>query len=164
MGSFNRQVFSGADGHLYATENNTVASSNKVAKVKNWTMTANQAIIETVSLAEYDRTIIPGTRSLTGSCSLYYHNDSRQDVFFKSIFKAVGTTGAPSDEASPKVSMRLSLGGGDFDAHDRFMEFRCLLTSLTVASTVGEVSSMDCTFEVDGTLTSWSLFEGSSTD
>ena len=160
MGSFNKQVFSGADGHLYATSNSSVQSTNKIAKVKNWTITANQAIIEAVSLAELDRTIIPGTRSITGSCSLFYHNDNKQDIFFNSIFKE--NNGSPSDVASQKVSMRLSLGGDDFDANDRFFEFKCILTSLTVSSTVGEVSSMDCTFEVDGTLTAWSVDHGSS--
>ena len=43
------------------------------SKVRSWSFSMNQAILETVSLEDTDRTIIHGTRSYTGSASVYYY-------------------------------------------------------------------------------------------
>ena len=61
--------YSGQDGQLYVND-------NKVAKVRSWSFTVNQAILETVSLEDTDRTLLPGLRSVSGGCSLYYHQET----------------------------------------------------------------------------------------
>lgn len=58
--------YSGQDGRL-------IVDDSTVAKVRSWSFTANQAVLETSSLEDTDRTLIPGIRSVTGSCSLYYY-------------------------------------------------------------------------------------------
>ena len=49
----------------------------KAAKVQNWTFQTSQAVLETTSLGDTDRTITPGTRSLAGSCRLFYYQNDR---------------------------------------------------------------------------------------
>ena len=61
--------YSGKEGEL-------LINGTKVAKVRSWSFTFNQAVLETVSLEDTDRTIIHGTRSYTGSASVYYYQGS----------------------------------------------------------------------------------------
>ena len=61
--------YSGQDGRLYVND-------NFVSKVRSWSFTVNQAVLETVSLEDTDRTLIPGIRSVTGNASLYYYQSS----------------------------------------------------------------------------------------
>ena len=61
--------YSGKEGEL-------LINGTKVAKVRSWSFTFNQAVLETVSLEDTDRTIIHGTRSYTGSASVYYYQDT----------------------------------------------------------------------------------------
>ena len=61
--------YSGQDGELFV-------NNNKAAKVRSWSFTFNQAVLETVSLEDTDRTIIHGIRSYTGSASVYYYQST----------------------------------------------------------------------------------------
>ena len=67
--------YSGQDGQLFVD-----GGSTAVAKVRSWSFTASQAVLETVSLEDTDRTIIPGIRSITGSCSIYYYSELGEDT------------------------------------------------------------------------------------
>ena len=44
-----------------------------VGKVRNWSFSQSQAVLETTALGDTDRTLVDGVRSLSGSCSLYYY-------------------------------------------------------------------------------------------
>ncbi len=61
--------YSGKEGELFI-------DGTKVAKVRSWSFNMNQAVLETVSLEDTDRTIIHGTRSYTGSASVYYYQNT----------------------------------------------------------------------------------------
>ena len=61
--------YSGKEGELFI-------DGTKVAKVRSWSFSMNQAVLETVSLEDTDRTIIHGTRSYTGSASVYYYQET----------------------------------------------------------------------------------------
>ena len=83
--------YSGKEGEL-------LMNGNKVAKVRSWSFTFNQAVLETVSLEDTDRTIIHGTRSYTGSASVYYYQDvagggaGQLSTFITDIMKPVSYT------------------------------------------------------------------------
>ncbi len=71
------KFYSGQDGIMFATdENGTVQPTDTVVKVRSWSFTINTSVLETVSLGDFDRTIIPGITSTTGSASIYYYADS----------------------------------------------------------------------------------------
>ena len=68
------KFYSGQDGKLFVADSVTDIDSNsdEIAKVRSWSFTVNTSVLETVSLGDHDRTIIPGMSSTTGSCSIYY--------------------------------------------------------------------------------------------
>lgn len=46
---------------------------HKLGKVRNWSFSQSQAVLETTALGDTDRTLVDGVRSLSGSCSLFYY-------------------------------------------------------------------------------------------
>ena len=61
--------YSGLEGSLWALDGTEWL---KVAAVKSWGFSQSQAVLETTTLGDTDRTIVDGVRSLSGSCSLHY--------------------------------------------------------------------------------------------
>ena len=121
--------------------------------MQNWTFQTSQAVLETTSLGDTDRTITPGTRSLAGSCRLFYYQNDRGiggDVT-KLIQKCVKTAlpagnGVAGDSAP--ATMRLAINDGS--SSGRFIEFQCYLTAISMSMAVGEVFSADVSFEANG--------------
>ena len=71
------KFYSGQDGKLFVADSVTDINSNsdEIAKVRSWSFTVNTSVLETVSLGDFDRTLISGITSTTGSCSIYYYAD-----------------------------------------------------------------------------------------
>ena len=122
--------YSGKEGEL-------LIDGTKVAKVRSFSFSFNQAVLETVSLEDTDRTIIHGTRSYTGSASVYYY----QDV-------AGGGAGDGSNAESTAMTFKLRIRDGS--PSGRFIEFQAIPTSFNITSAVGEVTAADISFEVNG--------------
>ena len=138
--------YSGQQGQLFI-------DGSKAAKVQNWSFQTSQAVMETTSLGDTDRTITPGTRSLAGSCRLFYYQDgvgTGGDVT-KLIQKCVKTA-APAGNGvaadSAPATMRLMINDGS--SAGRFIEFQCYLTSISMLMAVSEVFSADVNFEANG--------------
>ena len=71
------KFYSGQDGKLFVDNaTGTIEDTDEVAKVRSWSFTINTSVLETVSLGDFDRRIIPGITSLTGSASIYYYAES----------------------------------------------------------------------------------------
>ena len=149
--------YSGQDGELFV-------NNNKAAKVRSWSFTFNQAVLETVSLEDTDRTIIHGIRSYTGSASIYYYQDSagsgsgELSTIISKIMKVgtdtdIGTgKGDGVNDESSLVFLKLKIKDGS--ASGRFIVFDVIPTSFTMTSAIGEVLSADISFEVNGAPTS----------
>tara|TARA_Y100001951_G_C11273019_1_gene260034 strand:- start:414 stop:875 length:462 start_codon:yes stop_codon:yes gene_type:complete len=145
--------FSGQDGQL-------IVSDKTIAKVRSWSFTVNQAVLETVSLEDTDRTLIPGIRSITGSCSVHYYApvnnaDTDTGTFLSNMITAttadgVSKTGLQSGDNKNSVQFNLRVLDGDSTRHIIFWAF---ITSLSMTNSVGEVMSADVSFEVDGAVT-----------
>ena len=139
--------YSGKEGEL-------LIDGTKVAKVRSWSFSMNQAVLETVSLEDTDRTIIHGTRSYTGSASIYYYQDSsgsgsgRLTTLINEVIKG-GTGGGDGVNAeSSYVTLKLRIKDGT--ANGRFIEFSAIPTSISMTSTIGEVFAADISFEAHG--------------
>ena len=139
--------YSGSKGKLFVGDASQAitSSEDEVVKVRSWSFTLNTAVLETVSLGDHDRTIIPGISSGSGSCSIYYYaettsGENNSGVLSSKIISAI----MPSSSERPKVRCRLQSDGNhrvDFDA---------IITSLTMTNSVGEVLSADVSFDIDG--------------
>ena len=149
------KFYSGQDGKLFVdNENFNIQDADEVAKVRSWSFTINTSVLETVSLGDFDRTIIPGITSTTGSASIYYyaestagtHNSGRLSTFvIDKIMPRSGDT--PQSIERPKVKFRLLV-----DAH-HYIDMKAIITSFSMRSSVGEVMSADVSFEVNGAVT-----------
>jgi len=146
------KFYSGQDGKLFVdNENNSIQNADEVAKVRSWSFTINTAVLETVSLGDFDRTIIPGMTSTTGSASIYYyaestsgtHNSGRLSTFvLDKIMPRSSNT--PQSQERPKVKFRLQVDS------NHYIDMNAVITSFAMTSSVGEVMAADISFEADG--------------
>ena len=158
------KYYSGQDGELFVADSgqDVGTAANQIAKVRSWSFTLNTAVLETVSLGDFDRTIIPGMSSTTGSCNIYYYvedtntshnattdtsngisNPRLSDKIIKGILpRSSGNT--PSSIERPKVKFRFQV-----DAK-HYLDLNAVITSLTMTNSVGEVMSAEVNFEGDG--------------
>jgi hypothetical protein len=95
--------YSGLDGEMLIRQGNAFHS---LGKVRNWSFSQSQAVLETTALGDTDRTLIDGVRSLSGSCSLFYYasdNDNTwgADDVLKRIMKPYNNVGSGSPGQSP---------------------------------------------------------------
>ena len=146
-------LYSGKDGQM-------LVDGTKAAKVRSWSFTANQAVLETNSLESTDRTLLAGMRSITGSCSIFYYQESAGsgtpaggvssfiDSFIKDGADNPGEGGDDKAAAAEQVKLRLVVDDGSSDK--RYIEFMVFITSLSMTTSVGEVLSADISFEVNG--------------
>tara|TARA_R100000458_G_scaffold18022_1_gene15634 strand:+ start:2185 stop:2646 length:462 start_codon:yes stop_codon:yes gene_type:complete len=141
--------YSGQDGRL-------IIADTAAVKVRSWSFTANQSVLETVSLEDTDRTLIPGIRSVTGSCSLYYYqatvgDDTDVTTLLNNLITAnSGKGGEQGGGTKDTVKFELRILDGN---HNRSITFYAYITSLSMTSSVGEVLSADVSFEVSGAVT-----------
>ena len=141
--------YSGQDGRL-------IVDDSTVAKVRSWSFTANQAVLETSSLEATDRTLIPGIRSVTGSCSLYYYQATAGGttdagtLLSNLITAKSGSGGEQGGGTKSTVKFELKVLDGN---NDRSITFYAYITSLSMTNSVGEVLSADVSFEVNGAVT-----------
>ena len=139
--------YSGKEGEL-------LIDGTKVAKVRSWSFSMNQAVLETVSLEDTDRTIIHGTRSYTGSASVYYYQDvagggaGQLSTLISNIMKTGSSTGDGVNAESSSMTFKLRIKDGS--TAGRFIEFQAIPTSFSITSSVGEVTAADISFEVNG--------------
>ena len=141
--------YSGQDGRL-------IVNDSTVAKVRSWSFTANQAVLETSSLEDTDRTLIPGIRSVTGSCSLYYYQETAggttdTGTLLSNLITAnSGSGGEQGGGTKGTVKFELKILDGNTN---RSITFYAYITSLSMTNSVGEVLSADVSFEVNGAVT-----------
>ena len=139
--------YSGKEGQLFI-------DGTQVAKVRSFSFSFNQAVLETVSLEDTDRTIIHGTRSYTGSASVYYYQETagggagQLSTLINNIIKTGGSAGDGSNAESTAMTFKLRIKDGS--TAGRFIEFQAIPTSFSITSSVGEVTAADISFEVNG--------------
>ena len=132
----------------------------KVAAVQSWSFQASQAILDTSSLGSTDRTIIPGIRSVSGTCRIFYYQSepgTGGDVTRLLEKCVISSAGYPAPrgpggvgETRESLPVKIKLIVADGTASGRYIEMRCFLTSISMTMSVGEILSADISFEVDG--------------
>ena len=146
--------YSGKEGEL-------LIDGTKVAKVRSWSFSMNQAVLETVSLEDTDRTIIHGTRSYTGSASVYYYQaavgvaSGQLSTLITNIIRTGNSAGEGKNAESTAMTFKLRIKDGS--TNGRFIEFEAIPTSFNITNAVGEVTAADISFEVNGAPTGLAL-------
>jgi len=142
-------------------------SSSEAAKVVNWSFNATQGTLDTTSLGDTDRTVIEGTRSISGSCRIYVFSDASStgdaQTLVKKLLKqrsAASTPGlAPKQNtsASAETATTLKLGYKDYQGSIKHITMPVVITSVTMGVTNNEVMGADISFEANGAPTGLDL-------
>ena len=116
-----------------------------VAKVVQWSLTANTDALEVTVLNEDVRTFTTGVRSASGALTVLYYDDAPVNLLNQ-------VNQDTTADASITSVARLKL---KFD--DKFLEFDAVLTSAELACVVGEVMRVNVNFTMSGDFVSKSL-------
>lgn len=116
-----------------------------VAKVVQWSMTANTDALEVTTLSENVRTFTAGMRTASGSLTVLYYTDAPVKLLNQ---VNQDTTADPSITATARLKLK-------FD--DKFLEFDAVLTSAELACVVGEVMRVNVNYTMSGDFVSKSL-------
>ena len=136
------KYFSGKAGKLY------VGGTN-VAQLQNWSFPQSMSVLEITAMGDTDRTLKPGVRSYSGSARAYYYTATAAGApnVTDLLTASIKSSGTESDIVSLKLRLE-EVSGSDTNARD--IEFNAYVTSVSMSSSVGEISSVDFSFEVDG--------------
>lgn len=139
-------------------DGNNATIVETIIKVQQWQMTMSQAVLETTTLADTDRTLIQGNRSASGSATILYYDEGEYgtDGHANSVTKLIETTVKDQGDVS-NTQVTLQLGFTEFREEEnlsrqRFFEVGAYLTSIAMNMAVGEVFSANITFEVTGSI------------
>jgi len=139
--------FSGTSGQLYIND-------SKAAQVASWSISTNAGLLDTTSLGDTDKTSIYGTRSTTGSCTLYYYQPTPgvkgdSSTLLNALIKArtASTTPGVAPEAE---SVKLKLLIDDTTTGGKYIEVDANITSASMTMAVGTVLAAEIAFEVIG--------------
>ena len=137
------QFYSGQDGILKV-------DGETAGKVRSWSFTASQSVLETTSLGDKNRTLEPGVRSLTGSCSLYYYNDAANVV--SDLLGKVSSSTSSTSMTTASMELNMTKGGTT-----KKLVMDVFITSYAMNNSQGEISAADVSFEATGAPTPQSM-------
>ena len=136
------KYFSGKDGKLYV-------GGTEVSQLQNWSLSQSMSVLEITAMGDTDRTLKPGVRSYSGSARAYYYTATAAGApnVTDLLTAAIKSSGTESDKVTLKLRLE-EVSGSDTNARD--IEVGAYVTSVSISSAVGEISSVDFSFEVDG--------------
>ena len=140
--------YSGIQGELYI-------NGVKAAKVRNWSMSTSLSLLDTTTLGDTDTTTVPGIRTNTGSCQIYYYaptmvvgeNNSASLLINKLIKAGVDGVAPETEQVTLKLSLNNETGA------QTHVQGPVYLTSVSMSCAVGEVVSAEVAFQVVGAFT-----------
>ena len=167
--------YTGSDGQLLLAPKNAVPDSSGVlkdanndtvekviAKVRNWSFTSSTATLDVTALGDTDRTFREGIRSASGSADIFYYTyeNSSQTNVTELIEYQLGERddiggGFYSDDEPEKFTLKFLIGRGSENPY--YLIGRCAITSMTIRMAVGEVSSANIAFDINGALVKYRI-------
>ena len=136
--------YSGINGVLFFGSGTNPTEGGCDAKVKNWQWSTTQEVLDTTSLCDTDRTLVPSTRSTSGSCRLhYYGSNSAASKLINKIVKTGTGIGDGDNASSDPVTFKLQVEGQE-------IIIPAFITSASMTCSIGEVVSVDISFEANG--------------
>lgn len=125
--------YSGRDGSL-------VYNNSVIAKVSEWSITANVDALTTTTLGQRNETYVPGNMDASGGATIFYYADSPVTLINK-VFRVNTVT------TDPEVFvMKLRYG-------DKTINFNCVITQAALNCKTGEVMQASIDFKVTGGFT-----------
>lgn len=137
--------YTGIDGALYVDD-------VKVARVSDWSFSANADVLETTSLGDFARNYVYGVQSFTGSATIFYYENASNLIEGSGLLSDVLRTSQTPTEPTHVIELRFSGG-----STTRAVKFKCALNTVDIAATTGEIIQASISFTVCGALTAATL-------
>ena len=128
-------------------------------KITSWTLSTSAQLLDTTTLGDYDKTSVYGLRTTSGTLRLFYYvdnngtNSGNQNNSAAWFTNAMARSEAASDPNSLPVRLRLYVDDknmqGAIDQRD-YIELDANMTSVSFGSNVGELVTVDVSFEANG--------------
>tara|TARA_R100000278_G_scaffold120858_1_gene103730 strand:+ start:400 stop:840 length:441 start_codon:yes stop_codon:yes gene_type:complete len=142
------KYFSGKDGKLL------VGGAN-VAQLQSWSFSQSMSVLEITAMGDTDRTLKPGVRSYSGSARAYYYTPGATTAPNVTNLLAAAIKDSGTESTPVTLICRLEEASDGTNARD--IAFSAYITSVSMSSSVGEVSSVDFNWEADGAPTTDTL-------
>ncbi len=151
------KFYSGKDGELFIGSSATAAG-----QIQSWSFSQSMSVLEATSLGDTDRILKDGLRSYSGSCRAYYYTQAAggtsnvKDLLTASI-KGGSAAGDATNDRSSEVVLKLRLSEGTGNTNARDIVFSVWVTGVSMSSSVGEIASVDFSWEANGAPTTTTL-------
>ncbi|MCE2835387.1 MAG: hypothetical protein LW834_12075 [Cyanobium sp. 49614_E6] len=141
--------YSGSHGELWI-------DGTKAARVSGWSLSSSLGMLDATSLADTDQVSVPGVRSTSGNCTLFYYAEDATNTGSNSASKLLNkliksrSTGTVEGVAPEAERVTLKLKVVDGTAMGKYITVSAWLTSAELAMSVGSVLSAQVAFSVIG--------------
>lgn len=143
--------YSGTQGQMFI-------DGVKAAKVRSWSFNSSLTLLATTTLGDTDKTSVPGIRTNTGNCSIFYYapadglvGENSCSTLIRKLLKQKATGGGSGQAGeAEKVRLRLTITESASSTGVKHIEGDAYLKSVAMSCAVGEVFSAEVSFECDG--------------
>ena len=141
------KVYSGRDGVMQL-------AGTTLAKVVNFSLSANLETLETTTLSENIRSYTPGISGYSGSATLLYYKDDDGDINTTDLLNKLYKTGTTGVSSSDTVELTFRWVDG---ADNNDIKLTAYITSANIGASTGEIVRAEIAFQGTGALSTVSI-------
>ena len=141
------KVYSGRDGVMQL-------AGTTLAKVVNFSLSANLETLETTTLSENIRSYTPGISGYSGSATLLYYKDDDGDINTTDLLNKLYKTGTTGVSSSDTVELTFRWVDGT-DNND--IKLTAYITSANIGASTGDIVRAEIAFQGTGALSTVSI-------
>ena len=136
------KVYSGRDGVMQL-------AGTTLAKVVNFSLSANLETLETTTLSENIRSYTPGISGYSGSATLLYYKDNNNAINTTDLLNKLYKTGTTGVSSSDTVELTFRWVDGT-DNND--IKLTAYVTSASIGAATGDIVRAEIAFQGTGAL------------
>ena len=136
------KVYSGRDGVMQL-------AGTTLAKVVNFSLSANLETLETTTLSENIRSYTPGIAGYSGSATLLYYKDNNNAINTSDLLNKLYKTGTTGVSSSDTVELTFRWVDGT-DNND--IKLTAYVTSASIGAATGDIVRAEIAFQGTGAL------------
>ncbi len=136
------KVYSGRDGVMQL-------AGTTLAKVVNFSLSANLETLETTTLSENIRSYTPGISGYSGSATLLYYKDDDNAINTSNLLNKLYKTGTAGVSSSDTVELTFRWVDGT-DNND--IKLTAYVTSASIGAATGDIVRAEIAFQGTGAL------------
>ena len=141
------KVYTGRDGVMQL-------AGTTLAKVVNFSLSANLETLETTTLSENIRSYTPGISGYSGSATLLYYKDDDGDINTTDLLNKLYKTGTTGVSSSDTVELTFRWVDGT-DNND--IKLTAYITSANIGASTGDIVRAEIAFQGTGALSTVSI-------